>query len=130
MSMQHNAVNWFEIPATDLDRAKAFYLAAFGYELADAEMGPAKFSMFAADHGLPGAGGCLMQSKGYAPSHAGTMVYFPVPDIEATLGKIGEAGGKTLVPKTPIGEHGHIAHFEDTEGNRVGLHTPPGGLQG
>lgn len=130
MSMKHNSVNWFEIPATDLDRAKAFYLTTFGYELTDAEMGPARFSMFAADHGLPGAGGCLMQSEGYTPSHAGTMVYFPVPDIEATLAKIGAAGGKTLIPKTPIGEHGHIAHFEDTEGNRVGLHTPPGGLEG
>ncbi len=125
MSTQHNPVNWFEIPATDLDRAKQFYLAILGIELTDMEMGPAKFSMFAADHALPGAGGCLMQCEGYTPAHTGTMVYFPTPDIDATLGKVDAAGGKTLLPKTPIGEHGHVGHFEDTEGNRVGLHTPP-----
>jgi predicted enzyme related to lactoylglutathione lyase len=51
------------------------------------------------------------------------MVYFSVDDIEGTLGKIGSKGGKTLVPKMGIGEHGFIAHFEDTEGNRLGLHS-------
>ena len=36
------------------------------------------------------------------------------------------AGGKTLLPLTPIGEHGHIAYFEDSEGNRVALHQAAG----
>ncbi len=36
-------------------------------------------------------------------------------------------GGKTLMPRTSIGDHGFIAHFEDTEGNRVALHEAPGG---
>ena len=51
------------------------------------------------------------------------MVYFHVNDIEATLAKIESNGGKTLFPKTGIGEHGFIAHFEDSEGNRVSLHA-------
>ena len=33
------------------------------------------------------------------------------------------AGGKVLMPKTPIGQHGAIAHVLDSEGNRIGLHS-------
>ena len=45
---------------------------------------------------------------------------FTCPRSRPPLGKIGEAGGKTLMPRTSIGQHGFIAHFEDSEGNRVG----------
>lgn len=88
-------------------------------------MGPAKMAMFPMDTEAFGASGALVQCEGYSASHLGTMVYFPVADIEATLAKIGAVGGKTLLPKQSIGEYGHIGQFEDTEGNRIGLHTPP-----
>jgi predicted enzyme related to lactoylglutathione lyase len=51
------------------------------------------------------------------------VVYFSVADIEAALAKVAASGGKTLVPRTDIGEFGAFAHFADSEGNRVGLHT-------
>jgi predicted enzyme related to lactoylglutathione lyase len=117
--------NWFEIPAADLARAEAFYEGVLGVTLSNMEMGPSKMEMFPFEQGAAGAGGTLISAEGYTPSHNGTMVYFSVTDIEVTLGKIGEQGGKTLVPKMSIGEHGFVAHFEDTEGNRVGLHSPP-----
>jgi predicted enzyme related to lactoylglutathione lyase len=50
-------------------------------------------------------------------------VYFSVEDIEETLRKVNATGGKTLLPKKSIGEYGFIAHFEDTEGNRLALHS-------
>ena len=52
-------------------------------------------------------------------------MYIHVADIDATLGKIGTAGGKTLSPRMSIGEHGFVAQFEDSEGNRVALHEAP-----
>jgi predicted enzyme related to lactoylglutathione lyase len=55
--------------------------------------------------------------------HAGTLVYITVADINATLAKINAKGGKTLLPRMAIGEYGFIAHFEDSEGNRVALHS-------
>ncbi len=125
MSAIRNPVNWFEIPAADLSRATKFYENVFGVELSGMEMGPAKMAMFPMEKQGFGASGSLVQCEGCTPSHAGTIVYFPVVDIEATLAKIGAAGGKTLIPKQSIGEFGHIGQFEDSEGNRVGLHTPP-----
>ncbi|MBF9232089.1 VOC family protein [Microvirga alba] len=119
-----NPVNWFEIPVNDLDKAKAFYEHVLGVTLSPMEMGPAKMAFFPMSDGKePGAAGSLMKSDSYVPSHNGTVVYFHVPDIEGTLKKVGEKGGKTLVPKMSIGEYGFIAHFEDSEGNRVALHS-------
>jgi predicted enzyme related to lactoylglutathione lyase len=46
-----------------------------------------------------------------------------VADIEGTLAKIAGAGGSTIVPKMSIGEHGFFAQFQDSEGNRVALHS-------
>ena len=44
-------------------------------------------------------------------------------DIDARLSAVESAGGKVALPKTSIGEHGAIAEFIDSEGNRIALHT-------
>lgn len=118
-----NAVNWFEIPVEDIGRAKKFYEKVFGVELTLNEMGSWSMAWFPMTQGAPGAAGTLMKAETYEPSHAGTVVYFSVDDIEETLRRINANGGKTLLPKTGIGEYGFIAHFEDTEGNRLALHS-------
>jgi len=125
MPINPNPVNWFEIPVSDMDRAKKFYESVFGAELSLNEMGPNKMAWFPMEMGAAGAAGTLIQGDGYTPSHDGTIVYVNVPKIEAGLAKIGKAGGKTLLPRTSIGDHGFIAHFEDCEGNRVALHEAP-----
>lgn len=118
-----NPVNWFEMPATDLARAKTFYEQAFDLELALMDMGPTSMAMFASDPTKPHAGGALVSGEGYTPSATGTTVYFAVTDIDGTLGKVAAAGGTIAVPKMSIGEFGFIGMFIDTEGNRVGLHS-------
>lgn len=80
---------------------------------------------FPMEMGAAGAAGTLIQGEGYKPSHDGSLVYLHVDAIDPTLEAINTAGGKTLVPRTSIGEHGFIAHFEDTEGNRVAIHEYP-----
>jgi predicted enzyme related to lactoylglutathione lyase len=125
MPIQPNPVNWFEIPAGDIARAKRFYESAFGVKLADNEMGPSKMAWFPMEMGSSGASGTLIQGPGYKPSHDGSLVYIHVPKIDVALERIGKAGGKMLMPRTSIGQHGFIAHFEDCEGNRVALHEAP-----
>ncbi|MEQ9404861.1 MAG: VOC family protein [Cyclobacteriaceae bacterium] len=118
-----NAVNWFEIPVNDMDRAKGFYENILGVELAINEMGGSLMGWFPGGPEDQGATGTLIKAEGYTPSYDGTVVYLSVGDIEETLGKISDNGGKTIVPKTSIGDYGFIAHFEDCEGNRVALHS-------
>ncbi len=123
MAQQMNSVVWFEIPVNDMARAQKFYEAVFGVKTTPDEMGPMKMAMLPWAQGAPGAAGALVQGPGLTPSHAGTVVYFSVDEIDAALAKVNKNGGKTLVPRTSIGEHGFFAHFEDTEGNRVALHA-------
>ena len=125
MPSHANPVNWFEIPVSDMARAMKFYEASLGVEITETEMGPNKMGWFPMEMGLQGAAGTLIQGDGYTPSHDGSLVYLHVDAIDPTLELIGGAGGKTLMPRTSIGEHGFIAHFEDTEGNRVALHESP-----
>ena len=45
-------------------------------------------------------------------------------DVQNELNRIEAAGGKVLQPKTEISpEHGFMGVFEDTEGNRIALHS-------
>ncbi len=125
MSLQNNPVVWFEIPAVDIARAKRFYEAAFGVELTLSEMGPAKMASFPMQQGSAGAAGALVCGEGYTPSLDGIRAYLHVADIDAVLAKVNENGGQTLLTKTSIGQHGSIAHFCDTEENRVSLHEAP-----
>ncbi|MBK9242914.1 MAG: VOC family protein [Acidobacteria bacterium] len=118
-----NAVNWFEIPAVDLGRAKVFYEAVFAVSLAHMDMGPSAMEMFPTEPGAPNAGGALIVTEGYTPSATGTTVYFQTDDIDGTLARVTAAGGSILAPKMAIGEHGFIAQFLDSEGNRVALHS-------
>jgi predicted enzyme related to lactoylglutathione lyase len=123
MAEPSNPVNWFEIPVNDLPRAMDFYEHVLGVPLAANDMGAIAMAWFPMASGASGAAGTLIKGDGYAPSADGTLVYFAVADIEAALARVEERGGRTLMPKTSIGQHGFIAHFEDTEGNRVALHA-------
>ncbi|HYN09200.1 MAG TPA: VOC family protein [Vicinamibacterales bacterium] len=121
--MTQNPVTWFEIPVNDLNKAKTFYERVLGVKLDLNDMGGSQMAWFPMAQGGPGAAGTLIKSEGYTPSHSGSLVYFSVEDIEGALKKAEASGGKTLVPKMSIGEHGFIAHLEDCEGNRVALHS-------
>jgi uncharacterized protein YbjT (DUF2867 family)/predicted enzyme related to lactoylglutathione lyase len=122
-STEQHLVHWFEIPTKDLKRAQTFYQHTFEVQLSLHEMGPLKMAWFPMSMGAAGSAGTLVQGETYEPSHKGTLVYFTVQDIDRTLARAKEKGGKVITQKMSIGEHGFVAHFEDSEGNRVGLHA-------
>ena len=125
MASHANPVNWFEVPVNDIARAKAFYETILEIELTESEMGPNKMAWFPMEMGAAGATGALLKGAGYKPSYDGSLVYLHVDGIDSTLDKINANGGKTLMPRMSIGQHGFIAHFKDCEGNRVALHESP-----
>ena len=118
-----NLANWFEIPVKDLDRAIKFYEKVFDVKLSPEDMGGMKMALFPFTQDAPGAAGALIKGESYEPSHAGTVVYFSVEDIPETLRRINANGGTTVMPKTGIGQYGFIAQYEDTEGNRLAIHS-------
>jgi predicted enzyme related to lactoylglutathione lyase len=117
-----NAVNWFEIPALDFERAEKFYNTIFAIELVPMEgMEGFQMGMFPAEDGV---GGGVIQGEGYTPSAEGALVYLNAgDDLNVVLGRVEAAGGQVILPKTSIGENGYFAFFKDSEGNRLGLHS-------
>ena len=126
--MKH-AISWFEIPATDIDRAQKFYETIFDMKMNAMDFGNTKMRAFPLDDPMEGIGGTLIDSGGFhKPSLTeGSMIYLNGnPDVNIVLGKVEKAGGKILTPKTEISpEYGFMAVFQDTEGNRIALHSVP-----
>ena len=119
--MPQNAIHWFEIPALDMDRAVKFYNQVLGYTMAPFSMYNCTMAMFPCESGV---GGAICKQENVQPSAQGSIVYLDCgPDLSVALSKVEPAGGKILMPKAAIGEHGFIALFLDSEGNKVGLHS-------
>lgn len=125
MGKMKHAVAWFEIPAKKLSRAKKFYESIFDIKMEDMVMeSDLKMSTFPVEEG--GVGGALCEHKKYyKPSKDGTLVYISAnPDLQTVLNKVERNGGKILQKKTIItDEYGYMAIIEDTEGNRIALHS-------
>lgn len=125
MKKLENAINWFDIPVKDMDRATAFYSLILEVELLPLSFeNGLKISVFPVKEGTV-AGALSFYPDQYIPSKQGSLVYLNGnPDLQLILDKVEGAGGKLLMPKSLITEHwGYMALFEDTEGNRVALHS-------
>ena len=126
MDKNSNSLNWFEIPVTDLARAKKFYESVFSVQLTDmGEMNGKTITSFPAENGNGKASGGLVQSPAHKPSKDGAVIYLNAnPDIQPVIDRIESSGGKVEVAKTLVNpEIGYTALFIDSEGNKVGLHA-------
>ena len=117
-------VSIFEIPATDISRAINFYQSILGVKIEQMEFPGMQMGL------LPYEGqqvvGLITKGEGYEPSPAGVTVFLNGGDnLQNVLDKITKNGGKVQVPKTPhADENGFFAIFLDSEGNKLGLHSP------
>ena len=128
-----NAISWFEIPATDIDRAQKFYESIFLITMNVMDFPSMKMRMFPLDDMMTQVGGALVDSGGFHKASAtdGPLIYLNGnPDVQHVLDKVVAAGGSIMVPKTEISpDYGFMAVFMDTEGNRVALHSVPSSMQ-
>jgi uncharacterized protein len=118
-----DALIWAEIPVTDMDRARVFYEAVFGWEMVEESGGPNPMLMFTVDQG--GRGGHLYPGTP-ATDGAGPTVHLAVPDtVEAALDRVAQAGGRALREVIPL-PIGRFAYSVDPDGNSIGLFEPKG----
>ena len=127
MERKRNVVGWFEIPSSNFERAVQFYETVFDLKLAVQDLGELKMATFPSGD-VPGAAGAIVfAEKFYKPSAEGVLIYFTSPsdDLANEEVRIVNAGGKILIPKRQISEeNGYMCLFEDSEGNRIALHSP------
>jgi predicted enzyme related to lactoylglutathione lyase len=119
----NNAIHWFEIFVSDMDRAARFYETALGIKLHREVFNGTQHAIFAADKtGVAGA--LVYDPKQPAGGSGGTIVYLNAQGkLDETLARTPQAGGTVLLAKTDIGDPGFIAKLRDTEGNVIGLHA-------
>jgi uncharacterized protein len=118
----------FEIPADDLDRAKSFYGAVFGWELQTVPMNGGEYtSVITTDVDEqtqqpiePGAinGGMFVRNESTVTT---PVITIDVDGIDDALKQIEAEGGSTVTPRTAIPGLGAFAYFKDPEGNVMGL---------
>lgn len=118
-----NAINWFEIPVDNYDRAKKFYSSVLSVTLQEMDFGVVKMAAFPTDG--TGVSGALCHGEWYKPSQDGALVYLNGgEDLSVPLSKVESAGGKVIIPKRQISEeYGYMAVIIDSEGNRVAFHS-------
>lgn len=120
-----NAVGWFDIYVSDLNRAVTFYEAVLAAKLEPMgdPSGEAQMMSFPADMSAYGAAGALTKSPHAGPGAGGTVVYFMAEDCAVEEARVASAGGKVVRPKFSIGEFGWVTLCQDTEGNLFGINS-------
>ena len=120
-----NALTWFEIPVTDLDRAVRYYEGVFEASLQVEQFNGTPMALFPHDAKGGGVGGALVVREQRKPAPQGSLVYLNATGkLDACIERASSNGGEVLVPKTDIGDPGFIALIKDPDGNTVGLHSP------
>ena len=119
-----HAINWFEIPTTDLERASRFYESLLGISLKRERFAGTDTHMAIFPGEQESVRGALIASPRRKPVADGALVYLHAQDLDASLARLEKVGGSVVLPKTDIGEPGFIALVRDSEGNVVGLHAP------
>jgi predicted enzyme related to lactoylglutathione lyase len=118
----------FEIQADDLDRARAFYTASFGWRFDDysSVTGAPYWGVITGDDDDAGINGGLLQRPAPAPGPGqGTNGYvctIGVDDYDATERRILDAGGVVALPKHALAGMAWQGYYVDTEGNTFGVH--------
>lgn len=114
-----NTCVWFEIPVTDLERAKAFYSAVMGRDLTEQDGGP---NPLVALTGMDDAGvsGHLYPGKPAALG-AGPTIHLAAPDgLDKAADRIRENGGTVVSEPIEI-PAGTFFYATDPDGNSIGM---------
>ncbi len=114
----------FEVPFDDADRAVGFYRDVFAWDITSmpgmgynlVSTGPTVEQGMPSEPGYIGGGMMQRQAPVTTP-----VVVMDVDDIDATLAAIEAHGGSTIAPRSPVGDMGFAAYFNDSEGNLLGL---------
>lgn len=126
MGVKNNLVGWFEIPVSDMERARKFYEHVFQIQIQVHKLDELEMGWFPSMENVTGASGALVcQEDFYRPSAThGVVVYFTCEDVAKTLERAVQAGAEVLQEKKEIGGgHGFMGLMQDSEGNRIAVHS-------
>ena len=118
-----HAINWFEIPATNLDRAFDFYHQILDGHVRRGTFGNGDLILFDVPFNTGEAvGGSIVVRPDLVPTTDGVIMYLNAWNrLSEVTSRVAAAGGKVLVPEINLGKFGFAAIIIDSEGNKIGL---------
>lgn len=121
--VRRNVAVWFEIPASDFQRASGFYEAIFSTKLDRMEYGGRAMGVFPHEAGQ--VTGAVTEMPARAGGDEGTVVFFNCDGrLDDIAQRVEAAGGRLLTPRVDLpNDMGSFYQIADTECNRVGLHA-------
>jgi predicted enzyme related to lactoylglutathione lyase len=112
------SIVWFEIPADDVERAKSFYSALFGWKI-DRLPGPMEYWHIDTGGSEDSPDGGLLKRQD--PQPQGITNYISVASADESAAKVEKLGGKICMPKTAVPEMGYFVICQDPENNTFAL---------
>jgi predicted enzyme related to lactoylglutathione lyase len=117
-----NQIVWVDIPVKDLDRAIRFYSAVLGAPVKKEEFPEMAIGILPHQEGE--VGGCLFKRQGEEPSTQGALLYLNANGrLDQAIATVEANGGRIIQARQQIGPYGFRAIIQDSEGNRVALHS-------
>lgn len=118
-----HAIQWFEIPALDLERAFLFYSAVLHGNVRKGTFGNGELILFNVPFNSGEAvGGSIVVRPDLKPGAEGSLIYLNAfGKLSDAVVKVEEAGGKILAAEINLGKFGFAALIIDSEGNKIGL---------
>lgn len=118
-----HAIQWFEIPAQDLERAFQFYYTVLHGNVRKGTFGNGELILFNVPFGTGEAvGGSILVRNDLKPTTDGGNIYLNAfGKLSDAVSKVENAGGKVIVPYMDLGKFGFSAIIIDSEGNKIGL---------
>lgn len=104
---------WCELATREIEGARAFYEGLFGWRCNEFPGTPSKY--YVANVGEAMTGGLLQMTKEWGEMPAHWSVYFHVADVDATVARCNQLGGKICFPPFDAGV-GRIAGCNDRQG--------------
>ncbi|WP_428265409.1 VOC family protein [Haliangium sp.] len=115
---------WYELMTTDVAAAKAFYGEVTGWGTSEWEGGEMPYSMFMTGE-TPQAGLIILPEKAKAlGAPPNWMAYIGTPDVDATMAKAIELGGKAATDPIEIPNIGRFVVLSDPQGAYFSAYTP------
>ena len=119
MSQTKDAIVWFEIPVSDLEKSRDFYQQVMQVTLIEQEMGPNLSLIFPVEDMKTGVSGHLYQ--GTPGNDNGPTIHFDAPSpLEDTLERLVSAGGSIVSPEVKI-PSGRFVYCKDPDGNSISM---------
>lgn len=111
---RHGVPSWFELMASDRDKAVDFYQKLFGWTASDANVPGFDYTVMKLGDTMVAGMMQITPEMGDFPSHWG--VYCTVDDVDATARRVEELGGTITMPLMDIPDTGRMVGFASPQG--------------